>query len=100
LVVVVVEVTGATGTEVVDCSVVVVLDSLSERPQPASNAVPETSATARRNREADFVSVMGNSVLDACRKVIGESPAEDAAPEILRGKSDVLSDRSLSCSTC
>jgi hypothetical protein len=65
LVVVVVEVTGATGTEVVDCSVVVVLVALSEPPQPASKAVPAKSATARINREPDFVSVMGNSVLDA-----------------------------------
>jgi hypothetical protein len=65
LVVVVVEVTGATGTEVVDCSVVVVLVALSEPPQPASKVVPAKSATARINREPDFVSVMGNSVLDA-----------------------------------
>ena len=73
LVVVVVDIGGATGTAVVDCSVVVVLDSLSEPPQPASNAVPAKSATARINREPDFVSVMGNSVLDdACRKLMDE----------------------------
>jgi hypothetical protein len=58
LVVVVVDDIGATGT-VVDCSVVVVRVTLSELPQPATKAVPETSATAITNLRPDLMSVMG-----------------------------------------
>jgi len=56
--VVVVDVTGAIGAVVDDCSVVVlVLVTLSSL-QPASNTVPETSAMQIRTLSLDFMSIM------------------------------------------
>jgi hypothetical protein len=63
LVVVVVEVIGATGTVVDDCSVVVVLVKLSEPPQLANKPVPLMSAAPIRNLRPDFMSVMGGTPL-------------------------------------
>ena len=68
LVVVVVDVVGAITEDVVDWSVVVVLVALSELPQPATDRVPAMSAMPIRYLGPYFISVMGNSVLDAFRE--------------------------------
>jgi hypothetical protein len=60
VVVVVVEVGGATGIMLEDCSVVVVLVDLS-LPQPASATVPATRTMLVSNRRPDFLLVMGIS---------------------------------------
>lgn len=58
---------GIIGGLVEDCSVVVVLSTLSEPPQPASKAVTARSATPIDMRP-DFVLVMGNSVWEDFRE--------------------------------
>jgi hypothetical protein len=57
-VVVVVEAIGG-GVVLVVCSVVVVLVTFSELPQPATRIVPAKSATTVKNRKWDVVLVMG-----------------------------------------
>jgi hypothetical protein len=57
-VVVVVEVTGAIGGVVDDCSVVVLVLVTLSALQPVSNAVPETSAMQIRTPSLDFMSIM------------------------------------------
>jgi hypothetical protein len=69
VVVVVVDVVGAIGIVVVDCSVVVVLVTFSGPPQPATKAMPVASAMPIRNLRPNFVSVMGNSVLKAFQEI-------------------------------
>jgi hypothetical protein len=46
------------GGTVVVCSVVVVLETFSELPQPASKTVEETSATAVKSRRQGIVLIM------------------------------------------
>jgi hypothetical protein len=64
----VVEVVGATGMVVADCSVVVVLLILSGSPQLANKAVPPMSPTPISNLKPNFMSVMETSVWNAFRR--------------------------------
>lgn len=66
--VVVVDVVGAIGIRVVDCSVVVVLVTLFESAQPATKAVLATSATPTKNLRLEIMSVMDDSVLEVFGK--------------------------------
>jgi hypothetical protein len=70
-VVVVVDVVGATGCVLDDCSVVLVVFVTLLSLQPASKTVPEASAKQIRNLRPDFLSIMRNSLLVAFRETAG-----------------------------